>query len=378
MIWFSLLIPIITIVAMRVFASRHIVWWEYLLPIAASFVIIGAGKLLTETMQVQDTEYWGGWVSRATYEEPWDERVSCRHAKYRTEYYECGDGKTSRTCSRQVFEGYEHAYDVDDHPAKWYIEDSNGFTIGISSARFEWLSQQFNERTFVELNRDYHSQDGNAYVAHWDKDWTTLQPVTTVHRYENRVAVSKSIYSYPDVNPKKSPVYDYPEVNGYDCTSVLSKKRWAGQGEIDKLNAVLGAKKQVRVWVLLWEDAPRQVGFDQEAYWKGSNKNEIVICVSYKGNEVQWAHVFSWSKSENLKTAIQSYLAVDNPKLDFRTFAPWLQSEVESKWNRRNWKDFDYLTVEPPTWAVVTLWIITGLVCVGTAYFCIYNGEDLE
>jgi hypothetical protein len=394
--WLALIVPVIAIVVLRVFFARKMTWWEFGLPILASVLVIWLGKFCAEKVTVAATEYWGGWMTKAVDFEEWDEEVPCRHPIYRTETYDCGTSKSPQTCTREVLVGYEHPYDVDDHPEHWQIEDSNGFVFETSQGEYNRLSALFHSHEFLDMHRNYHSINGNAYVANWNNDRATLQPVTSTHHYENRVAHATGIYHYPDIDKTKTPVADYPEVDNYTVSSVISINpqvgwtkdhqlkttvargaSWNGSEELDKVNAVLGAKKKIRIWLIIWEgNVDRQVGLDQEAYWKGSNKNEIVICVNVKSHSdptVNWCHVFSWSQSEELKTAIKSYVSIDNTKLDVASLATWLEPKVTDMWTKRNWHDFDFITVEPPTWAKWTIWILTILVNIGVVAFCACN-----
>jgi hypothetical protein len=88
------------------------------------------------------------------------------------------------------------------------------------------------------------------------------------------------------------------------------------------MNALLGRKHQIRVWVLLYRDQPRDISKRQEALWKGGNKNELVICVGLnKANEFQWAEVFSWTKREDLKVSVRDYIQAQK-KLDLVALTP--------------------------------------------------------
>lgn len=377
MIWLALLVPLLGVVIMAWKFPGRLTWWEPLLPIAAALLVIGVGKGCGEAIAVHDVEYWGGWVTEAVYYEPWDERVPCSHARYRTETRYSTDSK-GRTTSYtvQVFDGWMHSYDVDDHPAHWVVEDSNGFGTEISQEYFESFARKFKSREFRELNRDYHSLDGDAYVATWPADWDTLTPYTTVHSYTNRVQQAGSIHHWRTVNPKKSKVYEYQDQGPFRTPSVLPATL-PGAEELTKLNAQLGAKKKIRIWLLTWVDTDRQIAVDQQHYWKGSNKNELVICVGLGKDQqtVQWCEVFSWSKSEDLKQAVKSYLAVDEQKLNIPTFVEWLRPQIEQKWQKRNWHDFDYLSIDLPTWAVWTTWIVVILTTMGTCAWAVLNEE---
>lgn len=375
------MVPILAVVALRVFFPRKMTWWEFVIPLAVSAVVIFVGKLCADKIAVMDTEYWGGWMTKAVYFEPWDEEVPCSHARYRTETRTTTDSKGNvSTYTEQVFDGYEHPYDVSNHGPKWQIEDSNEFVFDISQSEFERLADLFRSRRKVELNRDYHSIDGDAFVADWPGDRETLQPVTSVHSYENRVAKSRSLYSYMEVDPRKTPVFDYPDVDNYTVSSVVSRSSWPGSAEIDKVNALLGASKKVRVWVVVWEGAlDRSVALDQEAYWKGGNKNELVVCVnvnSIQDPTVNWCEVFSWSNSEDLKVAIESFVSVDNTRLDMTALAHFLEREIADRWEKRNWHDFDYLDVQPPTWAIVLIWVFTCLATAFSSFFCLTNDYE--
>src|SRR3989338_3236357 len=158
MIWGAALIPILVLLVLYAFYQRKVLGWEFLLQMAVPLAVIALCKLGVETSQTNDKEYWGGWVARAEYDEEWNEKVPCRHEKECTHRDKKGNRKHSN-------DGYKHAYDVDNHPPVWQAVGSNQETIFISSRTFEELCQKFGSRKFVELNRDYHTIDGDRYVT---------------------------------------------------------------------------------------------------------------------------------------------------------------------------------------------------------------------
>ena len=382
MAWLALIIPVIAMIVLRIFFSKQMTLWEFFIPLGVGLMLIFTVKTISENLSVTDTEYWGGWVEKAVYYEPWDERVSCTHAKYRTETYDCGDSKTPRTCTREVFDGYEHMYDVSYHPEHWKVVDSNNETWNIKKSTYDYFSALYESNSFVELNRSYHSIDGDSYEATWNGDWDTLSPTTKKHSYVNKVANSTSVYEFRYIDKNKTDVFDYPNDEGFNTQSVLSSSHWSNSNEIDKINASLGAKKKIRVWILIWEGkTDRQVAFDQEAYWKGGNKNELVICINVNSKSdptVNWCHVFSWSDSEELKTSIKSFISIDNNKLDMIKLSEFLKPEIEAKWVKKNWHEFDYLEVQTPAWALVLIWALVLASTIGTSLWCIMNGIEIE
>src|SRR5271157_3487331 len=115
LIWTALLIPVIFTGILYFKYEKETTKWEMCLPLLVSFFLCLGSKALIEKIQTADTEYWSGYVIHSQYFEEWNEKVSCRHPKYHT------DSK-----GRSCFDGYEHSYDVDDHPPQWEVTDSNG------------------------------------------------------------------------------------------------------------------------------------------------------------------------------------------------------------------------------------------------------------
>lgn len=371
-IWLAILIPIVASIVLYKKFQHKVLWWEFLIPFAISIVLIATSKLIIETAQTRDTEYWGGWLVEAEYYEDWNERVSCRHPE------SCDCSNKDGSCSGG--HGYEHMYDVDYHPPYWQIMDSNGLVVGVDKNTFESLCKRFNNRSFVDLHRDYHTDDGDKYVANWDKKELTLVPVTTSHSYENRVAVSDSVFNYQEVDPKEFGLFDYPRITHYyQCDAVIGSGDQT-QGTANKrlkiYNAKLGRSKQVRMLVVVFKDQPVQAGFDQESYWKGGNKNEFVVTIGVdKENNVSWCHPFSWTEIEELKIETRNHIATQK-KLNLEQIVEWLAPQVEKKFQRKPFADFDYLSVEPPMWAVLLTFFLVAGINGGVSFWIIRNQHE--
>lgn len=381
-IWLALSIPVLTIVALVTLFKKNIVWWELVIPVCVSFILIGICKFSTEMCQITDREYWGGYVTQAEYFEAWNERVSCSHPKYedRSESYTDSDGKT-RTRIVRVQVGYEHAYDVDYHSPYWQITDNNDITLGVSQARFDQLCKQFGNRQFVELNRNYHTIDGDSYVAMWEGQDNCLEPVVTMHSYINRIQASNSVYKFPEVDPKKYGLYDYPDLNEYDCPSILgyhAPEHMKAERAFELINSKLGKPKKVRVWVVIFKNKPRQAGHEQQCYWQGGNKNELIITIGVnKQNEVQWSYVFGWTKSELLKIQTRDFIS-EQKKLNLVNLSEWLIPKINEQFVRRDFTEFSYLTVEPPGWMIALTFFLTLLVNVVISFWIVKNEYDEE
>jgi hypothetical protein len=272
---------------------------------------------------------------------------------------------------------------VDEHPPYWEVHDSLGATVSIDSVLFESLTKRWKNRKFVNLHHHrVHLRDGNKYVTDWDSQAATLEPVTTEHSYENRVQASTAIVNFKEVDPKKWDLYEHSKIHEfYHQRSILGQggaTHVQAEQRLDYFNATLGSAKQVRMYILVFKDKPIDAAMDQEAFWKGGHKNELVTCVGVSPDyEVKWAYVFSWSKTEDLKIEARDFLA-QQTKLDLAAYVEWLGPEVQAKFVRFNWHTFDYLTVEPPGWVIALAFFLTIAVNIGLSIWTVMNQYDNE
>lgn len=371
-IWAALILPIIAIFVLLYKFHHKMTIWEYLMVFGVPILAIAISKWAIETSQTSDTEFWGGYVLNSEYYEDWNERVSCRHPKYRTKT----DSKGNTTTYQ---DGYQHSYDVDYHPPYWEINTTIG-TFGIPSTRYRELTKRFGNETFVDLHRSYHTDDGDKYVTNWMKEPEKLVPVTDSRRYENRVQASQSVFNFKEVNPKDFDLFEYPKINSdYHQRSILGTggaTHIQAEARLDYVNATLGSSKQTRMFILVFRNQPLQAGIDQESYWKGGNKNEFITCIGVDdAQEVQWVHVFSWSEVEDLKIEARDMIT-NQKKLDLVAYVNWLEPEMQSRFIRKKFKDFDYLTVEPSMWAIMVTYFITTLICVGLGFWAVHNEHE--
>lgn len=373
-IYFAIFIPIITAIVLLVFFKHKSVWWEFAIPLACSFLFIVLMKLGVESSQVRCKEYYGSFISSIEYLEDWDEEVHCRHS------YDCNcttDDEGHESCSTC----YRHAYDVDYHSPHWQLINTLGETISIPESEYNRLKKIFGNEKFTELNRDYHSNDGDKYSCKWMGDSLRAIPVTTDHYYENRIKVAdQSVFHFEKVDTsdiKRFGLKEYPPIfEDYKQNVLMGDYTADGQlanKKLQYINGLLGHKKQVRVFVLVFPNQPIDAGFYQEWHWSGANMNEFVICIGTdKDRNVKWVHPISWTPAEKLKSDVKQFVISQN-KLDLCKLADYMQGQVNKQFVRKDFKEFDYLTVEPPTWAIVLTYILTILINVGLSAWIISN-----
>ena len=218
------------------------------------------------------------------------------------------------------------------------------------------------------------------YTTHWGNNEEMLEPVVKTHRYENRPAASKSIYHYDEVDTFEFKIYklfDYPNIyDQYKQDCLLGYDNKNAEHELQVLNSLLGHEKQVRVYFLVFRDQSREAGLVQERYWQGGNKNEIVICIGLDSNEkIQWGHVFSWTEQTgvivNIKNEIESMNDVDFSKL-----IGFVRDEINLEWERKDFKEFDYITIEPSVRAIITIYLLVIFINIFLGMWIVLNEID--
>lgn len=384
LVYFALAIPVLTAIALLLFFKHKTQWWEIGVPMIATVIMVLIAKAICVNSLTNDTEWLGGYVTEVQYYEEWDEEVPCRHEIpcSHPDYCKDSNGKEYQCGYKHFNDGYRHAYDVDDHPEYWEAETTLG-DYGISKERYNQLVKKFGTgKQFVDMHRDYHSIDGDMYSTKWGHTDETLEPVAKSHTYENRPAASQNVLHFQEVDSSELKLYkpfDYPEINNQFHQDVL-----LGYQDINahqKLQAItsrLGKSKQIRIFVLVFKNQPRDAGFVQERYWQGGNKNELVICIGTdNSNQVKWGHVFSWSEETGVMVKIKREIE-EQEQLDLMKLFSFVENEVNFEWKRRQFKEFDYINIEPSINQTITIWILTILLCGGISFWIIANEFEVD
>lgn len=379
MIWFNLLIPVLLLVLGYSFAHQKIAWFEGLISLVVTIIIIAVAKYSIETSMTNDTEYFQDYIVKAQYYERWDEEVPCTHS------YDCmcsTDSDGNECCCSTC---YHHAYDVDDHSPYWVITMSGGKTFRVSSSEYDRIVRKFEMKPqFLDMNRDYHSIDGDAYYTKFDGNFAKLDYATWEHTYENRVQASHTILNYdsvPNRLVKQYGIVDYPNVyNYYKSRSIL--------GEISNLdeynskkNALLGNKKEVKVFYVIFKNQPIEAGLKQEQHWKKGNKNEVVICIGIDDKrKVQWSHSFSWTKENIVMVDIRTNIEAQKILNDstFKEVIDYSHNTIDQKFNRRHFSEFSYLKVDPSISAMMWVMSICLIVNIGLFGWIIFNDIGVD
>ncbi|NPV13154.1 MAG: hypothetical protein HPY57_15410 [Ignavibacteria bacterium] len=362
---------------------ERIVWWEIALVIIIPILLSLGAKALIETYSVYYTEYWGDEVVSVIEEEPynyWHSEICSREVacgtdengniEYCTEYYDC---------SHQ-----------DDVGPNWYAKTRLGNSIVISEEQYDKWNKQFGgNRIKTNTHENYDPNDkcvnssgtkfsgknvgkySYTWETRWDGNYLTSVPLTTEHSYINKIKASDyTVFNYIKISEDEADslnLYDYPDmINNFSYPSVLGYNSNKINNEFHRINGHLGYKKQVRIWVLVHNTTDSEIGYKQECYWVGGNKNELVINIGVQGKDIKWCHVFSWTNISSLKNDIKQFV-LNQKVLNDNTFmqiADYIHNETEKRFERLEFSQFDYLSIEPPTWTIIVSYIITIIVCI--------------
>lgn len=359
--WLAMLVPIIGVIILYVWFRKETLWWETLIPLAGIAIFIMVFKFTAEHFMTSSEEYWSGYITKVEYYEPWNEYIhrTC------TRTVSCGDN-----CTRT--ETYDCSY-VRWHSEKWIIFDNNGFRFNVSKKYYDYIVNKFGTgKTFIDMNRNYHTQDGDMYRTIWDGDKQKSEIITFTKNYENRVKVSNSVFNFQDVSDEdflEYGLFDCPDVKGLKQKSLLGISDPKVERKLEILNGFLGKKKEVKVFIMVFNGQPEKAAELQESYLKGGNKNEFILCIGLDSNKVaaDWVYPISWNTNKILNINVRDYV-LEQDTLNLSKTVDFLYDEIDKNFVRKHFSEFSYLKVELTNGQLIAVWIvsiiITILLCV--------------
>lgn len=384
------LIPIVFAVLLLIFFKKKVMLWEYAILIFPSIIISTAIYLGMISHSQTDVEYVGDYVTTIRDYDPWDEYI------HRTCYHTIttSNGRGGITTTRVP---YDCSY-VDKHPRKYTQVLSDGSENEISKSEFIRLSKMWKTPLyFVDMKRDYHSIDGDMHQKSWDKNPLHSKTVTYEHSYKNKIKTSHSLFGFTHIDKeeaKKIPLFDYPELTTTDSKTLFGDFYDTNQNPIlgytpskDELtlwqyiNGYYGVKNQFRAYILVYYNKPISIVEDQRSYWEGGNKNEMIMCfgVDSTTNNIQWSEAFSWCDKPTFEVNFRSYMnSQDSAKLDLIALGNWVETTGIKYWERKEFKDFDYIKIELNGTQLTWLFIIVMIFNLGMSIYIVSNSYTNE
>ena len=363
------IIPFITAMFLLIVFNKKMVWWEYAALILPSLLFVLLTRVIMVSTNSNDTEYLGGYVNRITYYEPWDEMVHVRHTRTNS------DGET------EVYYTWEREYHSERYT---YVDNESNWEHHLSKKEYETIKKRMGNKTvFRDMHRNYHRIDGDAYDIFWDGKVETLYDITTPHSYTNKIKASQShtIFKMGDISSeeaKEMGLYEYPEIYSMNQNPIIGRDvSDKDKQRIKYINATYGEKYQFRTYVLIYENKDITISEIQKAYWQNGNKNEFVLCLGVQRDSVVWTNAFSWCDEPILEVKARDYF-IQNPKLDINQYGEWLQTQIPTQWDRKEFEDFAYIRVGLSQGQYIALIIIMIVLNIGISIFLVKNEFDNE
>jgi len=370
----SFTIPILTIVILLLFFNKKILFYQYALILGPSVLFGILLNFIMISYNTSKTEYLGYYITSIKHYDRWDEYI------YQTCTREVPSGTDSEGHTTYTTETYDCSY-VDTHPEHWTMIDNSNEEYEIERGTFnDLLNQWKTPMLFIDMHRDYYSIDGDCQKYNWDNKIEHSMTITIPHLYTNKIQATYSIFNLEKITKEEAKLYglyDYPKVKGYSQNNIIGMNCNAEEGKyMNFLNGYLGKSYQFRTYLLAFYDKSQEVSFKQRSYWKGSNKNEFIICVGLDSisNKLLWGNSFSWSDDKTLEIMINDYLfSYKEKELNLTDLSKTLLSDVPKYWKRKEFKDFDYLkpvlTQKQLMWLSILLIIINIGISIGILLF---------
>lgn len=376
------LIPFVAAILLLIAFNKKMVWWEYLILIVPTIgITIGIRAIMVEC-NASDTEYLGTYITKITHYEDWDEMVTVHH----TRQVPCGKDSNGNTRYRtEHYTTRERRY----HPDKYtYIlagdKDNSWSEHWMSKEEYDLVHKRLGSKdVFRDMHRDYHRIDGDAYDTYYDNTVEHMYDVTVTHSYRNKIKADQShtIFKHIDYTPEEAKelgLYEYPSIKNWDQNPIIGRTvPIAAQRQIKYLNAKLGKPYQFRTYILFFEDKDLEISELQKAYWQNGNKNEFIVCLGTQNDSVVWCNPFSWCDEPKLELLTRQYF-IDNPKVDIEAYGKWLYNMVPGNWVRKEFSDFNYITIGLHNWQYIVLTIVMVLMTVGLSIFLVKNPWSYE
>ena len=266
-----LLFPLLAAVGSFLF-FKGITWKELGLLVVAEMIVAGASVGIIYCMDTSDNEIWNGWITSKKQE--W---TSCSHSYSCNCHEVCSGSGKNRSCSNQCDTCYEHSNDWN-----WMVYTSNNESIDIDRVDRQGV---FTPPRWAAIRMD--------------------EPTARSHRYTSYIkAAPDSLFRHQGLAEKyagkipKYPgeVYDYYHINRLVTQGLSASYPEVWNDGLEKINADLGAKKQVNMIVVLTSEADTWY-YALEQSWIGGKKNDVILVIGVdpSTSAPRWAQVMDWT-----------------------------------------------------------------------------------
>lgn len=351
-----LLFPLIWPLIAKNIWKMEITWQE----MAANIGVVVAFVLITFGIgaygKVHDTEIINGQVTNKVRD----------HGSYLRSYScncrtSCSGTGNNRSCRTICQTCYEQRYTV-----SWYLES----TIGrISIDHADTTSRSVYNRPDPPLYT-------RAYVG---------EPCSKEQAFTNYVkAVPDSLFhsdSRSAIKQYAGKVPAYPQVHSiYQVRRVIDVGSGLTQDQLNQMNLrvgealrTLGPQKQVNIIVIVTGITDPNYRYAVENAWLGGKKNDITVFIGVKDGKVVWTDAMTFARNKNnelLQVKLRDSVR-DIQDFQVDPLVAAIVTNATQHYKRIQMKEFEYLKheIQPPTWATITIAILSILFSLGLTYF---------
>jgi len=342
------------------YKNPKIHWAEWLIGTVAALTLSGIVHIISFYGLTGDTQVISGQVESVEFHPEWVEKYRERHESTTTDSK--GNTKT------RVW--YTTEYDT--HHEK-YVSNLN---YGRGRYESDYIDQkrynefklllggtiQKNGKQSARHGGSHYSGDNNIYLT--SNTTRYIIPVIGHLSFINRIKASKSIYTH--VNPPKDvKLFEYKLGSRYVPDRLYGKaNQHFDELVFNRLNTELGPIKKINIIFVAFNTPEEMISKYQEAKWLGGKKNDFVICyyAPESSKPAKWSYVFGYTDSVLAKRNIETIMLTLPINNDI--FIP-IKDEIIKNYTIKNWDDFNYISIEPPTSAIIWLIILMTATQIG-------------
>lgn len=326
--------------------KKTIVWQEWLGGSAIAFIMAVSFQYAAFRGMTADVETLSDQLTKVIHHPYWMEHYTTQEAVY------TGTGKNRR------FSHYKTVHHWVPHPEHWEGVAGIG-SFSMSKSMWLQIGSKFGGKLVTErpYKPNFESGDRNIYVYRNETGW--VEPCTRANSFVNRIKAAPTVFSFSKV-PTNQFTYAYPENGDWNKSDRLFGTASAiDLLAFDQMNARLGPTKKVNVIMIGFGNRGSDAAEWQRSKWIGGKKNDIVIC--YGGGTAanpEWAKVFGWSDGDVCKRRLES-IVLEGPVNT--SILPKIEQEIRQGYTLKDWSQFDYISIEPPSWSYWVYFLVVGL-----------------
>lgn len=207
--------------------------------------------------------------------------------------------------------------------------------------------------------------DGKYFESFFDGKFENVYPKPEVHLYKNVLRNSNSVFGYKYGDGIKHPV-DNGNTNGIISEISLTEKEIA---EFANFNAIKGSLKQIHIITLITKNKANNA-LEMINKWGGLNKNELAVFIGVDNDKnIIWTDAHSWMDNTKCQNLIRDQIMMLK-KFDANSIRNIYDDNIKY-WNRKEFKDFDYINVTVPISCKIAFYIAV-IIFVGYFAFLVY------